>query len=232
MTRFARPVAVVAGVVFCLHAVIYLLLRRRLLHAGASPHEARAALPGDGIVPDAVQSTRAITIHAAPHEIWPWLVQMGQDKGGFYSYDVLERLFGARIHNADRIHPEWQDLEVGDLVRTYRVVPRAEPLGWFVVELQPERALVVRNRTTTWSWAMVLVPVDARTTRLLVRTRALRRAGPLAKVDLLTGEPAHLVMETGVLRGVRRRAERSAVAAEWDNQIATLARERGSKAGG
>jgi hypothetical protein len=197
--------------VFVGFAAVYMVLRHRLLHLGSTGDEASRALPGDDVVPDAIQSTRAITIHAPANAIWPWLVQMGQDKGGFYSYDVLERLSGARIRNADLIHPEWQDLKVGDLVRTYRHVARLEPLGWFVVELQPERALVVRNRTTTWSWALVLEPIDATTTRLIARTRALRRMGPLAKVDLLTGEPAHLVMEIGVLRGVKHRSERTAV---------------------
>jgi hypothetical protein len=212
MKRFAPtpPVAIAVASFLTYAVLLYLTLRRRLLHLGATADEASRPLPGDVVVPDAVQSTRAMTIHARASAIWPWLVQIGQDKGGFYSYDVLERLAGAQIRNADRIHPEWQELKAGDLVRTYRYVPRWEPLGWFVVEIVPEQALVVRNKTSTWSWALVLEPVDGTTTRLILRTRALRRSGPLAKIDLFTGEPAHLIMEVGVLRGVRQRAERSA----------------------
>jgi hypothetical protein len=81
------------------------------LHATRAERD--AALAGDELIPDGLQSTRAITIQAPPDAIWPWLVQMGQDRGGFYSHDWLERLFGAEIHNADRIRPEWQTLAVG-----------------------------------------------------------------------------------------------------------------------
>jgi hypothetical protein len=74
-------------------------------------------VPGDELTPPPVeQNTRAITIAATPQEVWPWLVQMGADRGGFYSYAWLENLFGLGIHNADRIVEEWQQLAVGDWV--------------------------------------------------------------------------------------------------------------------
>lgn len=104
----------------------------------------------------------AITIDSTPEEVWPWLVQMGQGRAGFYSHDHLERLTGAGITNADEIHPEWQTLAVGDLMRTYRPLPRFEPLGWFVAALEPGRALVVheprRKGVINSSWAFVLEP--------------------------------------------------------------------------
>jgi hypothetical protein len=186
------------------------LLRTWHMRWGATDAEVAAALPGDDLVPEAVVSTRAITIDAPPKAVWPWLVQMGQDRGGFYSHDVLERLAGAGIHNANRIVTEWQDLAPGDLMRTYRYIQRFEPLGWLVEVVKPEQALVVRNIKGTWSWALVLEPTGAGKTRFLARTRASRKGIVGAIPEYLLAEPAHFVMETGVLKGVKQRAERSA----------------------
>lgn len=183
------------------------LLRRWHLRWGATEAEATKPLPGDDIVTEATASTRAITINAAPEAVWPWLAQMGQDKAGFYSYDVLERLTGAGIHNADRIVPEWQDVVRGDLMRTYRYVQRFEPLGWPVEVVEPGHALVVRNLKHTWSWALVLEPSGEGKTRLMARTRASRKRFPGLLTEVWLAEPAHLVMEVGVLRGVKHRAE-------------------------
>jgi hypothetical protein len=104
---------------------------------GSTPIERAAALPGDELVPDPNQQTHAVTISAAAAAVWPWLVQIGQGRAGFYSHDRLERMVGARITNAEKIHPEWQRVGVGDLVRTYRPLPRFEPLGWFVAAIDP-----------------------------------------------------------------------------------------------
>jgi hypothetical protein len=180
------------------------------LRWGATDAERTQPLPGDAIVPDGAQSTRAITIHAPAQAIWPWLVQMGQDRAGFYSYDWLERLAGAAIHNAEQIVPAWQHLAVGDLVRTYRYIARYEPLGWIVAAVEPERALVLRSVDSRWSWALVLDPLDARRTRLIARTRDGMMQGPLAPLKFLVAEPAHCIMEIGVLRGIKARAERMA----------------------
>jgi hypothetical protein len=189
------------------------LLRRWHLRWGATEAEATKSLPGDDIVPEATASTRAITIKAPPAEVWPWLAQMGQDKAGFYSYDLLERLTGAGIHNADRIVPEWQDVVRGDLMRTYRYVQRFEPLGWPVEVVEPGHALVVRNLKHTWSWALVLEPTGEGKTRLIARTRASRKGFPGLLTEVWLAEPAHFLMEVGVLRGVKHRAERSVRAA-------------------
>src|SRR5690349_14858335 len=93
-----------AGAVIASGAAYALLKYPPLACFGAAPDERDAALPGDDLIVAGLQSTRAISIQAAPEAIWPWLVQMGQDRGGFYSFDWLERVFGAEIHNADRIH--------------------------------------------------------------------------------------------------------------------------------
>ncbi|MBI3691872.1 MAG: hypothetical protein HY239_14800, partial [Mycolicibacterium aromaticivorans] len=99
-------------------AAVYRWVLRPTMYAwGATDEEVAAELPGDGLVePGSTRTTRAITIDAPVEEVWPWLVQIGENRGGFYSYDVLERLVGTRIHNADVVHPEWQQLQVADTV--------------------------------------------------------------------------------------------------------------------
>jgi hypothetical protein len=191
--------------------VVYTLaIRTWHLRWGATHEEFTRRLPGDAIVPDGIQSTRAITIHAPARVVWPWLVQMGQDRAGFYSFDWLERLTGADIHNADQLIAAWQHLAVGDLMRTYRYVERYEPLGWIVVTVEPERALVVRSVDSRWSWALVLDPVTTDISRLIARTRDGMMPGLQAPLKFLVAEPAHCIMEIGVLRGVKARAERMA----------------------
>ena len=121
------------------------------------------ALPGDPFIPPTtVVSTRAITIHAPVAQVWPWIVQLGQQHAGFYSYDWLENLFAARMHNADQIVPEWQETKVGD-----PVFMMANPPPMSVAEivlLEPEQMLVLKG-----GWAFYLQPLDAQTTRFIVR---------------------------------------------------------------
>jgi hypothetical protein len=103
---------------------------------GARDDEVAAALPGDDLVaPNTPRNTRAVTVDAPVDAVWPWLAQIGEDRGGFYSYFLLERAVGADIRNADTVHPEWQDVRVGDtvwLARRYgtgarQVVAAVEP---------------------------------------------------------------------------------------------------------
>ena len=98
-------------------------------------------LPGDDLVANpALESTRAITIQAPASTIWPWLVQLGQGRGGFYSYQRLENLIGSDIHNADSIVPEYQDLKVGDQVRISREGPAFE-----VAAVERDSTLILRG---------------------------------------------------------------------------------------
>jgi hypothetical protein len=158
------------GLLFLVYATAVALFHPIYLHWGTTPVERMMPLPGDALVPDArYRLDHGITIRAPADSVWPWLVQIGQDRGGFYSYSWLEQLAGADIHNADHIHPEWQQLKPGDLVRAtqpdYLGGRLGEP-GWRVVDVVPGRAIVLQN----WG-AFVLHPVDARTTRFFVRTR-------------------------------------------------------------
>jgi len=134
-------------------------------------------------------------------------VQLGQDRGGFYSYDWLERAVGDKVLNADRIHPEWQTLAAGDLVRAtqpdYLGGVFGPDIGWRVVRLEPQRALVLGG----WG-AFVLEPKDGYT-RLIVRTRGNGKPNvALAPFGLLVLEPAHFIMERRMLLGIKERAER------------------------
>lgn len=180
---------------------------------GSTAVERALRLAGDELVPDAEQQTHAITVGAPPEAVWPWLVQMGQGRAGFYSHDRLERLVGADIRNADEIHPEWQHLAVSDLVRTYRPMPRREPLGWLVATIEPPRVLVVHERERggiiNSSWTLVLQP-DGGRTRLLSRWRFRRRGAAHTAFKWLVFDPAHFIMETGVLHGLKTRAEQQA----------------------
>ncbi len=119
-------------------------IRPQHLRWGAEPAELKAFWPGDDLIPrPQINATHAVTIQARPDEVWPWLVQIGQGRGGFYSYEQIENAMGLRIENADRILPEWQSLQVGD------VVPLA-PDGAMdvpVVILEAQRALVLHGDT-------------------------------------------------------------------------------------
>jgi hypothetical protein len=183
---------------------------------GSTEAERTRSLPGDELVSDADQQTHAIAIDAAPNVVWPWLVQMGQARAGFYTHDRLERLFGAAIRNANEIHPEWQRLAVGDLVRTYRPMPRFEPLGWIVYVVEPPRTLVVhepeRRGVISSSWAFALEG-EGEGARLLSRWRFRRRGAAHTAFKWLVFDPAHFIMETGVLHGLKTRAESTAATA-------------------
>ena len=99
------------------------------------------SLPGDDLVPDpAEQNTRAIEIDAEPSSVWPWIIQIGADRGGFYSYEWLENLFGLGIHNSDVVVNQWQHRTVGDLV----FADAKGSGGWYVMEVRPGEALVLQ----------------------------------------------------------------------------------------
>jgi hypothetical protein len=177
---------------------------------GATAEEARKTLAGDSVIPGAPSAaTRAITIHAPPERVWPWIAQIGQGRGGFYSYTWLENLFGCRMVNAERIHPEWQDVKPGEGVRLH---PSAPPIP--VALAVRNRALVLGNPEATAqmppvTWAFVLEPATGNSTRLLVRWRSKTPdtlSGRLLYKYLL--EPIHFTMERRMMLGLRERAER------------------------
>lgn len=173
---------------------------------GASPEEVVEGLAGDELVAlGRPRTTRAVTVDAAPEKIWPWIAQIGEDRGGFYSYSVLERAVGADIHNAETVHPEWQDLQVGDTVWLAR---RGGDRGRLTVAaMVPESHLVlmgpddydrVQRGEQAWgSWSFHLQP-EGRRTRLLARGNGGYCGNPMYDV-------IHFVMERKMLLGIRRR---------------------------
>lgn len=180
------------------------------LRWGATEAELRRELPGDNLVAQPRMGyTRAITIDAPALAVWPWLAQIGQGRGGLYSYDWLENLAGCDLHSADRIVAEWQ-LSAGDLVR---LGPEGYPY-FTVVSAEPGRALVLRAAGAppdTSSWSFILDPVDMATTRLIVRSRGDYTPTVLnAFMWRAMVEPLNFIMERKMLYGIKQRAERHA----------------------
>jgi hypothetical protein len=201
-----------AAVGFVVYIALVALVRPWHQRWGSTEKELRAPLPGDqyraGEATYGIQ--RAVTIHAPPEDIWPWLAQMGQDRGGFYSYAFLENLTGLGVRNANRVHLEWQDIEARRFVQATPAgwLGRTEPLGWRVPLAEPNQVLVLEK----WG-AFVLLPSGERVTRFIIRTRgdapmdATRFA--LAPFSLLLLEPLHFIMERRMMLGVKERAEQA-----------------------
>src|SRR5690242_7743538 len=181
--------------------------RRWCLTWGARPDEVSGKLPGDELLPRAgIVATRAITVDAPPAAIWPWLVQMGSGRGGVYTYDWIENLFGLGMHSADEILPQFQDLKLGD---EFPLGPGRPNLR--VEVLEPERALAFRFEDQNWVWTFALFRSGGRT-RLLSRNRIAtpHASAPTRLFNLLVMEPGSLVMERKMLLGIKERAERRA----------------------
>ncbi|MDX6475777.1 MAG: hypothetical protein QOH95_1288 [Gaiellaceae bacterium] len=183
--------------------------RRRLLRWGATDEEVAGSHPGDELIVGAdVTATRAITIRCSPEDVWPWIAQLGQGRGGFYSYDVLENLLGFNIHSADHIVPDWQQLEVDDQIRL------APTVGLKAAIVEPGRALVLqgslpvaRRSPFDSTWAFILCEQADGTTRLLSRERyGYKRWWAPLIVEPTQG--ISFVMSRKMLLGIKTRAER------------------------
>lgn len=205
--------------IFAILLTIYWFGFRPLMNIwGTSPAEELATYPGDEIIatPQTV-STRAITVNAPASVVWKWLVQIGQGRGGFYSFDLLENLFGLDIHSVNEIIPDLQTLEVGDVIHLAPENPQLK-----VVELKPNYALVLRalnakieafpspksSKYYDMTWAFILQPVDEYQTRFVIRGRGFARPLPMRLMNLAL-EPITFTMEWKMLRGVKSRAEKT-----------------------
>jgi hypothetical protein len=203
--RMGASLAAGAAVAAGLGSLAYpLFFRRWCLTWGARPDEVARKLPGDDLLAEpGIIATRAVRVEAPASSIWPWLVQMGPGRGGAYTYDWIENLFGLGMHSADEILPRYQDLQVGDAQRLGRRGPVMR-----VAVLETERSMVMRSDDGNWVWAFSLVPEDGGT-RLISRNRIATPGAPLPArlFNLLVMEPGSLVMERKMLLGIKQRAE-------------------------
>jgi hypothetical protein len=150
------------------------------------------------------QATLGVTINTAPAAIWPWLMQMGYRRGGLYSYDWLDRLFGYLDGpSAERILPAWQRLATGD------EIPIGRGGGFPVKAIEPFRSLVLGGHVqhVDWSWELALVPAGPEQTRLISRSRVKSPGGIRSRITMLLIEPAAFLMTRKMLMGIKRRAE-------------------------
>jgi len=219
-------IGIAVGVVGFVYALV---IRPWQLRRGATDAEVRRSLPGDHLVHDPKCGyTQAVTIKASVSEIWPWLVQIGYKRAGWYSHDLLHRLMGIagsvddEHHSAKRIIPELQDLKVGDVVEI------APGMGYVVADIEPEQVLVLQSRVDTerWeslsssdplpekylssSWVWFLEEIDEKTTRLIVRVRSDYNPGLLSTLSAgIPNELGSLVMQPKTLRVLKQRAEMS-----------------------
>ena len=218
--RFVLTVVAVTTAVVV--SVYWFLLRPWHLRWGATDDEVARALPGDEMVPHPrLTATHALTIQAPPDQVWPWLVQIGQGRAGFYSYESIENLMGADIHNSNRLLPQFQTLHVGD------AIPLAgDGTSIPVAAVEPNHLLILGGRVDArnkpdWfkdqpdaffetSWVFLLEPVD-RGTRLTERFRL--NWGPDSLRNTLYYrallEPGSFIMERRMLLGIQERAENS-----------------------
>jgi hypothetical protein len=195
-----------------IHILLYPLLRRWRRRWGSTEEERALGLPGDKLVPRPQWSyNHAISIEAPRSAVWPWLLQLGQRRGGFYTYEGLENLVGCQIHNVYEIRPELQKLRVGETIVTHgrsRFGPR-------VTQLEPERALVLggppNEKGSQSTWAFHLLDGAGGTTRLLERGRGVAGNGLSEALGFgpYLVDPIGFVMSKKMLRRIKELAEAS-----------------------
>jgi hypothetical protein len=177
-------------------AFFYSVYRPWQLSWGATAEEVARPMVGDELVENPTfNATRAVTINAAAERIWPWIVQMGYKKAGFYSWDILDN---DGVPSAERIMPEYQDLKVGDSV------PLSEKTDADVVDMKTNRRLLLFFRSdgpVTWAWG--LYKIDAERTRLVTRLRWRATSA----VSQFTLDAFEIIMMRKCLLGIKRRAE-------------------------
>jgi hypothetical protein len=212
---FSAILAAIAAYIFA--------IRPWHLRWGSTDEEVDLSLPGDELVSNPkLTATHAISIHASPALIWPWLVQIGQGRGGFYSYDWIENAMGLDIHTVNKILPEHQDLKVGDLIPLSQ-----DDFGIPVVILDPQKSLVLHADTREPGpgkspvmregdymaavWSFHLIPQNDNITRLVERILIDWNDSPFNsffyRVFL---EPGSFIMEQKMLRGIKERSEKLA----------------------
>jgi hypothetical protein len=199
LRRIVTAARVLAPLILVMALLAWFVYRPWALTWGATPDEVSRSLPGDSIVPQLdFDATRAVTIDAPPQGVWPWIVQMGYGRAGFYSYD---RLDNDGIPSSEIILPKYQHLEVGDLI------PLSASAQARVAAMDPPRSMVwVFEMEGDWSgatWVWQLDPVGSSGTRLVSRLRA----GPLKLRSRVLLDLGEIIMMRKCMLGIKRRAE-------------------------
>lgn len=174
---------------------------------GATDTEVAKMMPGDRDKLHAYAINHVVTVNAPAEKVWPWLVQVGQGKAGFYSYDWLERAAGTGIHNVYQIKPEWQQLKAGDFIRAcppdWFGGKWKDSTGWHVSQIVPQRLMLLENWGPFW-----LEPIGDGRTRLGVRTEIGNVPFWAAPIEVFGFEPAHFIMDQKMLQTIKELAER------------------------
>jgi hypothetical protein len=220
LLRLRRWLTTVAGGLVLL-ALLIAALRPWYMKWGATESELQRPYPGDQLAPDVLSvATRAITIQSPPAQVWPWIAQVGEDRAGFYSYTWLENLFLADMHNADRINPQWQTRQVGDTVWLTRKDRYHGTARTVIAMYEPRHAMVLVSPRDyenlakygppiDGAWTFIVDPEGENASRLIMRSRG-RSTGLLKRAfDYLVFDPAHFIMERGMMLGIKERAERA-----------------------
>jgi len=220
---FGTLIAALVAAIGTAVAVYWRVIRPWHVRWGATDDEVNRAWPGDDLVPaPRVNATHAITIQAPADKVWPWIAQLGQGRGGFYSFESVENAMGADIHNTDRILPEFQNPQVG------AILPLAEGgFGLPIAAVEPGKTLVLHGDTRDGMnipelplkpgdflnvvWSFHVAPVDARTSRLVERWCMDWNPNPQSSFFIRAFlEPGAFVMQWKMLNGIKARAERLA----------------------
>jgi azurin len=190
---------------------------------GSTTDELTMPLPGDVEGRDpAFELQHAVTIEAPAEDVWVWLVQLGQDRGGFYSYDWLERAAGLGIRNVREVRPEWQTLQPGEVIRATPPDYLGGVIGevaWTVSDVKPERALVLDNRG-----AFVLQQISDERSRLIVRSPMSDRRRPVwaAAANLIGFQLPHFIMQRRMLLTIKELAEERWAVREAEAPVRTV----------
>jgi hypothetical protein len=205
-----------SGAVIIAGAFLTPFLRRVRRHWGLDPATAGRTMPGDDLVAEPRwEWTHGVEVEVAVDEVWPWVAQMGADRGGFYSYQWLENLVGCRVRNTGTVHPEWA-VGCGDELSLHPAMPplpvvMVDPGRAFVVHSGPEPDIdLARDRWADCSWAFLVEPLGECRSRVISRYRCATSDDLVTRLQLgpTLIEPVSFAMDRRMLLGIKQRAER------------------------
>lgn len=202
MNKTIRFLFVIIGII-SLQLIIGITVIKPLIFTwGSTDQEVTMSMPGDHLAPF-ISSTRSITVNASISEVWDWLIQLGADRGGFYSYWFIEKPLGYTFRVQDRIEPEFKEIKVGRIIRT-SLEPSDGVIEYIfpVVAVDPGKSFVLKD----WG-CFLLNEIDPKHTRLIVRTHGRQLSSLGDHVEYFFLMPLHYLMERRMLMGIKARAE-------------------------